>query len=92
MALIAPLIVLFSLGWASSHVSLESDLQHKVDPRLQPRLFGFLYGLYVLGAAIASLAVGRLIDSVGLSWGMIGFNAAVSLVGIAIWRLSRRLR
>lgn len=92
IALLAPLILVFSMTWAGSHVSLETEVQKRVGEHQQPRVFGLLFGSYVVGAALASLGAGWLIDHLGISAGIAVITALFSAVGLSAWWASRKLK
>lgn len=93
LPILLPLIMLSSLTWAASDLSLRSEVQRSVSEKNQPRAISFLYGAFVLGSALASLALGGLLDalpaSVALLWICGGFSALAVTVFFAARRLKR---
>lgn len=91
LPLLLPLIVLFSLTWASSDLSLLSTVQKSVDEKDAARAVSFLYGAFVVGGALVSLLMGRLLDLVPLDLAFIGIAAAFTALGVAVWFAARKL-
>ena len=59
----------------------------------QPRAIAFLYGAFVIGSALVSLALGGLLDAMpvaaGLFWICGGFSVLAAIVLFASRRLKR---
>lgn len=91
LPLLLPLIVLFSMTWASSDLALLSTVQKSVDEKDAPRAVSFLYGAFVVGGALVSLGMGRLLDAVPLELAFIGIAALFSTLGVAVWYASKKL-
>jgi predicted MFS family arabinose efflux permease len=93
LPILLPLIMLSSLTWAASDLSLRSEVQRSVSEKDQPRAISFLYGAFVIGSALASLALGGLLDalpaSIALLWICGGFSALAITVFFAARRLKR---
>lgn len=87
-----PIILLFSMTWASSDLALLSTVQNTVSAKDAPRAVSFLYGAFILGGALTSLLMGRLLDSVPLDLAFIGISAAFTALGAAVWWASRKLK
>lgn len=87
-----PAVLLMSATWSSSDLALRSDIQARLGEHDLPRATAFLYGVFVLGAAAASLGLGFLFDalapSAALGWTAAAFVAA----GAAVLLAARRLR
>jgi len=92
LPILLPLILFSSLSWAASDLSLRSEVQRSVSEKDQPRAISFLYGAFVIGSALVSLALGGLFDAMpialALFWICGGFSALAFLVLFA----SRRLK
>jgi hypothetical protein len=92
LAALIPVILVFSSTWAGSHLSLETELQKRVEPSAQPRVMGLLYAAYVAAAALAALGVGRLLDAAGLVPGLGVLAGILTALGVALVVASRKLR
>jgi hypothetical protein len=92
VAVAAPFILAASLTWASSHLSLESDIQEKVDKTVQPRVISLLFGLYVVGAAGASFLIGRFLDALPLAQGFLWLSVGTVFLSLFIRRASRGVK
>lgn len=91
LPLLLPLIVLFSLTWASSDLALLSTVQKTVSEKDAARAVSFLYGAFVVGGALTSLLMGRLLDSVPLDLAFIGIAALFTALGAGVYYAGRRL-
>lgn len=91
-AVLVPILLVFSMTWASSHLSLETDLQERLKTSEQPRALSLLYGLFVIGAAAAATLLGQVFDRVSLGAGFFAVNAVLLVLAGLIWRASRRLQ
>jgi predicted MFS family arabinose efflux permease len=91
LPLLLPLIVLFSMSWASSDLALLSTVQKSVDEKDAARAVSFLYGAFVVGGALVSLLMGRLLDLVPLDLAFMAIAAAFTVLGVAVWYAARRL-
>ena len=93
LPILLPLILLSSLTWAASDLSLRSEVQRSVAEKDQSRAIGFLYGAFVIGSALVSLALGGLLDAMpvaaGLFWICGGFSVLASVVLFASRRLKK---
>jgi len=92
LPLLLPLILFSSLTWAASDLSLRSEVQRSVSEKEQPRAISFLYGAFVIGSSLLSLALGGLLGAmpagVALYWICGGFSA----IALAVFIASRRLK
>ncbi|MBI2787900.1 MAG: MFS transporter [Elusimicrobia bacterium] len=92
LPLLLPLILFSSLTWAASDLSLRSEVQRSVSEKEQPRAISFLYGAFVIGSSLLSLALGGLLGAmpaaVALYWICGGFSA----IALAVFLASRRLK
>ena len=93
LPILLPLILISSLSWAASDLSLRSEVQRSISEKDQPRAISFLYGAFVIGSALASLALGGLFGAlsagVALYWICGGFSALALIVLYASRRLKR---
>lgn len=87
-----PFIFLMTSTWAASNQTLLSSLQARLDKRDQPRSIAFLYGLFVVGAALASLGIGRFLDRVSLPVAFVWINIGLTAVAALLWIVSRKLK
>lgn len=91
LPLLLPLILFSSLTWAASDLSLRSEVQRSISEKEQPRAISFLYGAFVIGSSLLSLALGGLLGAmpaaVALYWICGGFSA----IALAVFVASRRL-
>lgn len=85
-----PVILLFSMTWASSDLALLSTVQKSVSEKEAPRAISFLYGAFVLGSAAISLLMGRFLDLLPVDQAFIWICAAFSALAAAVWLASRR--
>lgn len=92
LPLLLPLILFSSLTWAASDLSLRSEVQRTVSEKDQPRAISFLYGAFVIGSSLLSLALGGLLGAmpaaVALYWICGGFSA----LALTVFLASRRLK
>lgn len=91
LAILIPAIVISSMTWASSHLSLETDVQERMKTSDQPRAMSLLYGLFVIGAAVVATLLGQVFDHVSLGAGVAAVNAVLVLLAGLVWLASRRL-
>lgn len=88
---VLPVILLMSMTWSASDLSLRSEVQSSLDEKDQPRATSFLYGSFVLGAAAASLGLGALFDLLPVTFALAGVFALFTALGVAVFHASRRL-
>ncbi len=81
-----------SLTWASSDLRLRTELQSTIAEKDQPKALSFLYGAYVLGTALLSLAGGALISWLGVSLALYWIVGAFAAVAAVVFLASFRLR
>ncbi len=91
LAILVPAIIVSSMTWASSHLSLETDVQERMKTSDQPRAMSLLYGLFVIGAAVTATLLGQVFDHVSLGAGVLAVNAVLVLLAGLVWLASRRL-
>lgn len=91
LPLLLPLILVFSMTWSASDLALLSTVQKSVDEKEASRAVAFLYGSFVVGGALTSLLMGRLLDALGAGVALPLICAAFSALGLAVWYASRRL-
>jgi len=93
LPILLPLIMFSSLTWAASDLSLRSEVQRSISEKDQPRAISFLYGAFVIGSALVSLALGALLGAIAtpaaLFWICGGFSALALIVLYAARRLKR---
>ncbi|MCR4295469.1 MAG: MFS transporter, partial [Elusimicrobia bacterium] len=87
-----PLILFSSLSWAASDLSLRSEVQGKIAEKDQPRALSFLYGAFVLGSAVMSLALGGLLDALGMGLALYWICGGITALALAVFVASRRLK
>jgi hypothetical protein len=92
LPLLLPLILFSSLTWAASDLSLRSEVQRSVSEKNQPRAISFLYGAFVLGSALVSLALGGLLDALPVALALIWICAGFSALALVVFYASRRLK
>ncbi len=92
LPILLPLILVSSLTWAASDLSLRSEVQSTVPEKDQPRALSFLYGAYVLGSAAASFALGSVVDSLGIGSGLVWICGGITALALAVFLASRRLK
>ena len=91
LPLILPVILLMSMTWASSELSLRSEIQSSLGEKDQPRATSFMYGAFVLGTAAASLGLGALFDLLPITFALSGVFALFTALGLVVFYASRRL-
>ncbi len=91
LPILLPLIMLSSLTWAASDLSLRSEVQRSVGGQEQPRALAFLYGAFVLGSALTSLALGGLIDALTVGPALFWICGAFTALALGVYYASRRL-
>lgn len=87
-----PLILVSSLTWAASDLSLRSEVQGRVAEKDQPRALSFLYGAFVLGSALVSLALGGILDALGMGLALYWICGGITALALAVLYASRRLK
>jgi len=87
-----PLILVSSLTWAASDLSLRSEVQGTVAEKDQPRALSFLYGAFVLGSALMSLALGALLDGLGVGPALFWICGGITALAVAVFFAARRLK
>lgn len=92
LPILLPLILLSSMGWAASDLSLRSEVQRSVSEKDQPRAISFLYGAFVIGSALASLALGGLLDALGMGLALYWICGGITALALAVYFASRRLK
>lgn len=91
LPMLLPLILVSSLTWAASDLTLRSDVQASVSEKDQPRAQSFLFSAYVLGSAAASFALAGAIDALGVGPALIWICAGITALAAAVFLASRRL-
>ncbi|MDD5302303.1 MAG: MFS transporter [Elusimicrobia bacterium] len=93
LPILLPMILFSSMSWAASDLSLRSEVQRSVSEKDQPRAISFLYGAFVIGSSLLSLALGGLFGALptalALYWVCGGFSALALTVLFASRRLKR---
>lgn len=92
LPILLPLILVSSLTWAASDLTLRSDVQASVSEKDQPRAQSFLFSAYVLGSAAASFALAGAIDALGVGPALIWISAGITALALAVFLASRRLK
>ncbi|MBI5201416.1 MAG: MFS transporter [Elusimicrobia bacterium] len=92
LPLLFTLIFLSSLTWAASDLSLLSFLQSVLPEKTQPRALGFLVGLTTLVSTVAALSLGKALDGIGAAAGIVGANAAFTILAVALYFAAKRLK
>ena len=92
LPLLLPLILAFSMTWSSSDLSLRAEIQASLSEKELPRATSFLYGVFVLGAAAASLGMGSLLDHFAPASALPWICGAFTALGAAVYLAARRLR
>ncbi len=92
LAVLLPVILVFSMTWASSDLSLLSGFQARLPEKSLPRVLSVLAGTAALLGAAGTLLLGRFMDAVPLAdavaWIVGGFTAVAAVV----WLASRKLK
>jgi hypothetical protein len=91
LPLLLPVILLFSMTWAASDLSLLSAIQKHVKTSDTAGAIAFLNGAYVLGGAAASLLMGYFLDAMPLSQAVMWICAAFTALGAAVWYAGKKL-
>jgi len=91
LPLVLPIIFFMSMTWASSDLSLRSEIQSSLGEKDQPRATSFMYGAFVLGAAASSLGLGALFDLLPVTLALAGVFALFTVLGVVVFYASRRL-
>lgn len=92
LPILLPLILLSSLAWAASDLSLRSEVQRSVAEKDQPRAISFLYGAYVLSSSAASFALGGLMDALGMGPALYWICGGVTALALIVFFASRRIK
>lgn len=92
LIVLLPLVLLSSATWSSADLSLRSEVQRAVPEKDQPRAMSFLYGAFVLGGALTSLALGALIDALPLTQAIMWTCAIFSALATGVFFASRKLK
>jgi predicted MFS family arabinose efflux permease len=92
LIVLLPLVLLSSATWSSADLSLRSEVQRAVPERDQPRAMSFLYGSFVLGGALTSLALGAFIDALPLIQAIMWTCAMFSALAAGVFFASRKLK
>lgn len=92
LIVLLPLVLLSSATWSSADLSLRSEVQRAVPEKDQPRAMSFLYGSFVLGGALTSLALGAFIDSLPLIQAIMWTCAIFSTLAAGVFFASRKLK
>ncbi|MDP3544276.1 MAG: MFS transporter [Elusimicrobiota bacterium] len=92
LPILLPLILFSSLTWAASDLSLRSEVQRTVSEKDQPRAISFLYGAFVLGSALVTLALGALLGALPTATALFWICAGFSALALAVFYASRRLK
>jgi MFS family permease len=92
LPLLLPLILFSSLTWAASDLSLRSEVQRTVSEKDQPRAISFLYGAFVIGSALVSLALGGLLGALPTALALIWICGGFSVLAAVVFFASRRLK
>ena len=92
LPILLPLILLSSMSWAASDLTLRSEVQRSVSEKDQPRAISFLYGAFVIGSALASLALGGALDALTVSKALIWICAGFSVLAVTVFFAARRLK
>lgn len=92
LPVLLPLILLSSLSWAASDLTLRSEVQRSVSEKDQPRAISFLYGAFVIGSALASLALGGALDALSVGRALIWICAGFSVLAVSVFLAARRLK
>lgn len=92
LPVLLPLILISSLTWAASDLSLRSEVQRAVPEKDQPRALSFLYGAFVLGSAAASFALGGLMDALGMGAALYWICGGISAIALAVFFAARRVK
>lgn len=92
LPILLPLILVSSLSWAASDLSLRSEVQGTVAEKDQPRALSFLYGAFVIGSSLLSLALGGLLDAMPTASALVWICGLFSALAVAVFFASRRLK
>jgi predicted MFS family arabinose efflux permease len=92
LPILLPMILLSSMGWAASDLSLRSEVQRSVSEKDQPRALSFLYGAFVIGSAVISLSLGGLLDAMPVVSALFWICGTFSAIAVAVLFASRRLK
>lgn len=92
LPLLLPLILFSSMSWAASDLSLRSEVQRSVSEMNQARAISFLYGAFVIGSALMSLAIGGLLGAMPMTRALIWICGAFTALAVSVFFASRRLK
>jgi hypothetical protein len=92
LIVLLPLILISSMTWASSDLSLRAEVQGTISDKDQARAQSFLYGAFVLGSALFSLALGAFLDAMPLLTAISWICAAFTALAAGVWFASRKLK
>lgn len=91
LPVLLPIILVFSMTWAASDLSLLSELQSRVSSKELPRVLSVILAAAVVGGIVVSLLMGRVLDWVALGPAFIGINVAFTALAALVYYASRRL-
>lgn len=92
LPILLPLILVSSLTWAASDLSLRSEVQSMIAEKDQPRALSFLFGAFVLGSSAASFALGAVLDALGMGAALPWICGGITVLALAVFIASRRLK
>jgi hypothetical protein len=92
LPVLLPLILVSSLTWAASDLSLRSEVQRTVAEKDQPRALSFLYGAFVLGSAAASFALAGVMDALGMGPALYWICGVITALALGVFLAARRLK
>ncbi|UPT74217.1 MAG: MFS transporter [Elusimicrobiota bacterium] len=92
LLILLPLILLSSATWSAGDLSLRSEVQGRVADKDQARATAFLYGAFVIGSALISMALGFLLDAVPLLHAIAITCAAFTALALGVYYASLRLK
>lgn len=91
LAILLPVILVFSMTWASSDLSLLSGLQARLPEKSLPRVLSVLAGAAALLGAAGTLLLGRFMDAVPLADAVAWIVGGFAAVAVVVWLASRQL-
>jgi predicted MFS family arabinose efflux permease len=92
LPILLPLILVSSMSWAASDLSLRSEVQSSVAEKDQPRAMSFLYGALVLGSSAASFAIGAVLDALGAGPALSWICGVITALALAVFFGSRKIK
>jgi MFS family permease len=92
LPVLLPLILVSSLSWAASDLSLRSEIQRTIPEKDQPRALSFLYGAFVLGSAAVSFGLGGFMDYLGMGPALYWICGGISALALAVFLAARRIK